>query len=122
MTTPVRLITLEGLADGAAAELFEAALKQVLINIQDPNTGWKAPREIGLRFRFSVDEDRSVGDVEIQCQTKLAGVKGVKTNIVYGNHLGELVAVEQPRQQEFFQPAPAPRLVSTMTGVEGGQP
>lgn len=118
METPTRLITLEGLADGAALELFEAALKQVLVNIQDPNTAWKAPREIGLRFRFSVDEDRSLGVVEIQCATKLAGVKGVKTNVVYGRHLGELVAVEQPRQQEFFQPLPAVRVVRS----EGGQP
>lgn len=112
METPT-VITLAGLADGAALELWQAALDNVLRNIEDPNTDTKPKRAIRLEFVFSVaDEERRVGDVEVRCTTKLAGVKGVKgvkTLVYIGRHQGSLVAVEQPRQQDLF-PAPGGEL------------
>lgn len=114
-----KVITLAGLADGAALELWQAALERVLQNIEDPNTDTKPKRAIRLEFLFStMDEDRAVGDVEVRCSTKLAGVKGVKTLVYIGRHQGELVAVEQPRQQDLF-PAPGGKLKSFAGGKAG---
>jgi hypothetical protein len=111
-----KVITLAGLADGAALELWQSALARVLENIEDPNTDAKPKRTISLDFVFSVaDEERRVGDVEVRCATKLAGVRGVKTLVYIGRHQGQLVAVEQPRQQDLF-PAPGGELKSIAGG------
>jgi hypothetical protein len=111
-----KVITLAGLADGAALELWQAALERVLQNIEDPNTDTKTKRAIRLDVVFSVaDEERRVGDCEVRCSTKLAGVKGVKTLVYIGRHQGALVAVEQPRQQDLF-PAPGGELKSIAGG------
>lgn len=114
--TPRKVITLESLADGAASELWFAALTRVLENIQDPNTDHKAKRAITLTFDFTADEDRNVGNVGIQCSTKLAGVKGVNATVFFGRVEGELVAVEQPRQQDLF-PNPNRRNVLAVAGA-----
>lgn len=113
----VRILTLAGLADGAADELWAAVLKRVLENIQDPNTDHKAKRSITLRFDFEADEDRQVGEVALTCSSKLASGKAVKTVVFYGRDHGELVAVEQPRQKDMF-PEPAGRPQGLIGGKE----
>jgi hypothetical protein len=115
-----KVITLAGIADGAALELWQNALADVLRNIEDPNTDVKHKRAIRLDFIFTcADEERRVGDVEVRCSTKLAGVKGVKTLVYIGRHQGQLVAVEQPRQQDLF-PAPGGEL-KAITGGRAGE-
>jgi hypothetical protein len=115
-----KVITLAGIADGAALELWQNALDGVLRNIEDPNTDVKSKRHIRLDFLFAVaDEERRMGDVEVRCTTKLAGVKGVKTLVYIGRQQGQLVAVEQPRQQDLF-PAPGGEL-RVMAGRKGGE-
>lgn len=119
----VNEVTLAGIAHGAAAELFEAAQAEVLRNLTDPNTDWKARRRVTLTFDYAIDEARRSGDVEVKCQTKLAGIKGVTTQIVVGRHLGVLKAVEQPGQEELFtQPQGGPRPIETVGGAGGGKP
>lgn len=115
MPDPQKFVTLYSLADGAAAELFQAALTRVLENIQDPNTDHKAKRAIDLKFEFDCNEDRQVGAVGIKCSTKLGGVKGVTAIVFYGRQSGELVALEQPRQQSMF-PEPAGKPVAVIGG------
>jgi hypothetical protein len=95
-------LTLEGLAQGASADLWSAALTRVLENIEDPNTDWKAVRVVTLEYRFRSDENRQVGDVEIKCSQKLAGMRGVKTTVSYGMRSGERIAVEHYHQNELF--------------------
>jgi hypothetical protein len=104
-----KTVTLESLHDGAAGEMWAAALARVLENIADPNTDHKTKRAITLSFVFAADEERHVGDVQVSCQTKLAGMKGVQTVIFIGKHEGRLVAVEQPRQQDMF-PVPGAKV------------
>lgn len=105
-----QVVTLMTLADGAALELFQKALKTVLENIDDPNTDAEAKRAIRLEFNFSPDDERRVGSVEVKCSTKLAGIRGAHTLIYMGRHQGELVAVEHnPKQVELF-PAPGGEL------------
>lgn len=113
-----RTIKLDTLANGAVVELFESAVAQVLENVQDLNTDWKARRKIVLELAFSSDEERQVGDVEVKCSTKLAGMKGVRTVVFYGNVNGRKVAVEQPRQDEMFAGSGrAPVLVRPESGA-----
>lgn len=111
MPEPTRVVTLTELADGAAIELFQKALDDVLRSIADPNTDHKAKRTIRLEFVFGTNEDRNVSDVEVKCKTSLPGVKGVHTIVYIGKDQGQLVAVEQPRQTDMFpSPRPAPRI------------
>lgn len=114
------VLTLASIAEGAALELWQSALDAILRNMQDPNTDMKPKRSIRLEFVFSMlDEDRGVGDVEVKCSTKLAGVKGAKTLVYIGRHQGSLVAVEQPRQTQLF-PSPGGELREISGGKKGG--
>ena len=99
---PPKEITLAGLHDGAALEMFQAALENILENIRDLNTDHKSKREVRLSFTFTTNEERNVSDVVIQCGTKLAGMKGVQSLVYIGKHEGRTVAVEQPTQGEMF--------------------
>lgn len=99
---PPKELTLAEIHEGAALEMFEGALANVLENIRDLNTDHKAKREIKLSFVFVTNEERNVSDVVINCGTKLAGMKGVQSLIYIGKHEGRTVAVEQPRQEDLF--------------------
>lgn len=109
--TDVKAITLGNLADGAAEELFGSALSRVLENLQDVNTDHRAKRRITIDVVFGVDEERHMGEVEIRCTTKLAGIKGVKTLVSYGRSGGRDVGVEHPRTMEMFDAQGKPALV-----------
>lgn len=111
----VREFTLGTLGGGAAEELFADALDKVLANIDDPNTDWKARREVVLRLSFTTKEDRRVGDVAVSVATKLAGVKGVTAQVYYGRHEGRHAIVEGPKQDDLFtKPQGAPRPVEAV--------
>jgi len=109
-TLPV--VTLTSLADGAAAELFQSELDKLLRNIQDPNTDATATRTVTLQVTFAPDEDREKGEVRIKASSKLAGLKGAKTEVYFGRHQGQLVATEfNPRQAGLFDERPLIREV-----------
>lgn len=114
-----QLVTLSTLSDGAAEELFQAALSQLLENVQDPNTDAKAKRSILLRIDVRADENRRAAQLDIACATKLAGVRPVGTRIFLGRHQGSVAAVEQLHQEEIFpKPAGGPRPVEVAKGGE----
>lgn len=105
-------LSLNNFAEGSAEELFAEALKDALKNMQDPNTDWKAKRQIVLKFTFVPDEERKMAGVSVQCQTKLPSIKPVPSVVYMGQEKGELVAVEAPRQRDMFQsPTGKPRPV-----------
>jgi hypothetical protein len=101
----IQQVTLSTIGDGAAGELFIDALAKVLDNVQDPNTDAKAKREIHLKFTVSADEERRVGQIEVTCTQKLAGVRGVAVGVYLGKQDGINVAVEAPRQPDMFPTA-----------------
>jgi hypothetical protein len=106
------VVTLETLADGAAAELFQSELDKLLRNIQDPNTDATATRKVTLEVTFAPDEDREKGEVRIKASSKLAGLKGAKTEVYFGRHQGQLVATEfNPKQAGLFDEKPALREI-----------
>jgi len=109
----IQVVTLENLADGAAAELFQSELDKVLRNIQDPNTDATAVRKVTLEVTFSPDEEREMGDVRVKATSRLAGLKGAETRVFFGRHAGQLVATEwNPKQAGLFDEAPAIRAVN----------
>ena len=112
-----RNVTLAGIADGAAEELFAAALAKVVENLVDPNTDHKKSRRIMVVFDFSTDEDRRVGDVVISVKTTLAAGKGHSVGIYIGKHEGTLLAVEAPKQTDMFpRPEGRPHPVAAAGG------
>jgi hypothetical protein len=109
----VPVVTLTTLADGAAVELFQSELDRVLRNIADPNTDAKMVRKVTLEVTFMPDEEREVGEVKVKASAKLAGVKGARTRVFFGNHKGQLVATEfNPKQAGLFDPKPELRDVA----------
>src|SRR5207244_5955141 len=95
----VGAVSLATLAGGAAVELFQKELDQVVRNIADVNTDPKAAREINLKVKITPSDERDVGDVIVTCASKLGPIKGVRTAFYFGRLRGRLVAVENnPRQ------------------------
>lgn len=105
-------VTLSNLADGVAEELFQAAMRRVLENLDDPNTDAKPVRRITLTLTFKTDEERRSAALDVACATKLAPMKPHGTHVFIGRHAGSLMAVEALRQEEMFpEPASKPTVV-----------
>lgn len=94
------LITLN---KGAAVELFDSALKEVLDNIADPNAEAEAVREIIIKVRMKPSESRESAAVSIECSSKLAQPKASPGVVYFGKSEGQRVAVQSnPTQGGLF--------------------
>jgi hypothetical protein len=114
-------VTLTTLKDGAAVELFEAALEEVLSNIEDPNIVAKANRVINIKVTFMCGEDRDISGVAIEVDTKLAKRNAATTVVHIGRRLGALIAVEyDPRQRDIFDPERG-EGITPLASVAGGK-
>lgn len=97
-----KFLSLDTLAHGAAVELFNHELSNVLENILDVNTKATAPRSVTLTLSFKPDDDRNFAGAVIDVKSKLAPVKGVGLPVYIGKHAGKAVATERDtRQLEF---------------------
>jgi len=116
-------ITLATIANGAAEELFSDRLTEVLRNVNDPNTDWKAARKITIEVAFRPNEERTIGDIHIKASSKLAGLKPVQTVCYMGRQNGKLVAVENnPKQLGMFDAASGkPAGPVGLASVNGGK-
>ena len=93
------MINLEKFAEGALAEKMNGALKEVLENIQDPNTDFKLKRKLTLEMTFVSGEDRELAEVTILAKTKLAPNKPIATKLVIGTDgKGGVLASEYKKQ------------------------
>jgi hypothetical protein len=72
-------VALSEMKGGAVEELFQAAIGQVLANIDDVNTSETAKRSIKITFTFPPKSDRAATNVDVKVETKLAGNKPVET-------------------------------------------
>lgn len=93
------MINLEKLANGAVAEKFNLALKEVLANIADPNTDFAKKRKLTVELTFQSDDSRELSMVDIVTKTKLVPAKPVSTKVLIdrdGN--GGIVASEYQKQ------------------------
>lgn len=104
---PDERVTLVSIGNGAALELFERELTNVLTNIADINTSPRQKREITIKMTFKPDENRERADVQVAVTSKTAGVRPVDREVFLGKQNGEPVAVQSnPRQGKIFDPTP----------------
>ena len=99
MKTEVKRVALATLGSGAASELFDAKMKEVLDNIADVNTPWKGARTITIQVKIHPNEARDYATLEITADAKLAKYKCYETHAHIGQEAGELVAFEEEVKQ-----------------------
>lgn len=99
-------VSLENIANGAAVERFEEALKSVLANIHDVNTPATQARELSLVFKFKPNKDREIVTINIIPKVKLAPMSPHETQIFVSEQNGEIQGFElNPNQLQLFDEA-----------------
>lgn len=83
MQTSDMKLTLDNMARGAAIELFDIELVNVLENLDDPNRDPKAVREIHLIAKFTPTETQGIVAIDIQTKKKMPARNGVRTTMVF---------------------------------------
>lgn len=93
-------IELAEIIGGALQEQFARSFENVLENLQNPNTSFKAPREINIKLKFTQSERRDDAKVAILVSEKLAPQAPMETAFAIGRDLktGELYAEEYGNQ------------------------
>lgn len=104
-------LTLLNICNGAAAEIFDRELNQVLENIADINTSSEKRRKIVLTFDFKPYSDRSAAEVSLTCKSTLAPVNQINASAFIVRKDGAVRAFNNDiRQGEMFPTEePAPR-------------
>lgn len=95
----MNMINLQTLAEGALAEKVNMALNEVLSNIADLNTDWKAKRKLTIEITFQAQEDRELALLDIKTKKKLVEPKSIGTKIIIGTDgRGGIMASEFGKQ------------------------
>lgn len=93
-------VELGTLGFGAAAELFQAELERVIVNILDPNTRADAQRSITLRVKIKPDKkSRAMCALAIECSSTLADAQPFESHLFVGVENGQAVSSEYNPQQ-----------------------
>lgn len=93
------IINLQTLSDGAFAERANQAIQEVMNNIADPNTEWKAKRKVILELTFVAKEDREYVECTVASKVKLAPRSSVHTRFILDRATnGEVLASEFKKQ------------------------
>ncbi len=94
------MIYLSEFAGGSLQEKADAAMREVVENMQNPNTPWKVKRQINIKIAFAQNEERDDCAVEVSVSTKLAPVSPVLTRMAIGRDLrdGRVCAEEYGKQ------------------------
>ena len=93
-------IKLQDLVGGALQEKFQKALENVLENMLDINTSYKAKRGITIKLSFDQNEQRDDIKVHINVSEKLAPQGAIETSFSFGRDLrtGEIMLEEYGKQ------------------------
>lgn len=96
----MKSVTLETIGGGALAQLFGAELDRVMANIADINTDPNQKRTITMTVELTPEGvKRDSLKAKIKCNSKLAGIMTVNTQLFMGRQNGKLVAVENDINQ-----------------------
>lgn len=106
-------VTLATACEGAAKELFERALVEVMSNIQDCNTDPESVRKLALIFRLKPSEDRTSATISLDCETKLCPVSSIGGTIFIAREQGKPKAYASSAKQTPLYPQDDP--VQTVT-------
>ncbi|MEM9552641.1 MAG: hypothetical protein AAGC60_00155 [Acidobacteriota bacterium] len=104
---PVQELTLDSLGDGAAAEIFDRMLREVIVpDLEDPSKKHNAQRSLTLKVKVScTGEERSICAIAWNVVPRVAdpAEKG-STGILHRDDRNQLVlatGTADPRQQVF---------------------
>lgn len=113
-------VTLDNVGGGAAPQLFERHLPEILANIQDLNTDAKKARKITLEVVFNPTPDREAATVVVRSKVSLAPTNPAAGMVHMGRRNGRLVAVTQDiRQGTLFEDgSPDPSVVPIERSAE----
>lgn len=112
-------VTLDNLAGGHAAELFEHELRKVLADVDNPNTPARGVRTITLTVSLKPAENRETAEVIVSSKVKLPGFKPAGAMIHLAHRGGQLLALgADPRQIAMDLPPTTPALVEPEAGEE----
>ena len=96
------------LCRGAALEMFDKLLPEILANIKNPNTNATSKRKLTLEFTFEPNEERNYAEVTITPTMKMSGVKPATGSIFISSVKGQNQAfTHDPRQDELTFTPPA---------------
>ena len=112
-------IELADLLGGALQEQFARAFENVIENLQNPNTSFKATREINIKLKFTQSERRDDAKCAVLVTEKLAPQAPMETGFAIGRDLatGEVYAEEYGAQLRMLPAEPASDIeVDTETG------
>lgn len=102
MNSEVDPMNMGNLCRGAALEMFEKLLPEILANIRNPNTKATAKRKLALEFTFEPNEERNYAEVTITPTLKMSGVKPAQGSIFIASVSGQPTAfTHDPRQDEI---------------------
>jgi hypothetical protein len=92
-------INFQTLSDGGFAERANQAIQEVMKNIADPNTEWKAKRKVVLELTFEAKEDRQYIECTVASKVKLAPRSSIHTRFILDRASnGEVLASEFKKQ------------------------
>ena len=112
-------IELADLLGGALQEQFARAFENVIENLQNPNTSFKATREINIKLKFTQSERRDDAKCAVLVTEKLAPQAPMETGFAIGRDLstGEVYAEEYGAQLRMLPAEPVSDIeVDTETG------
>lgn len=102
MNSEIDPMNMGNLCRGAALEMFEKLLPEILDNIRNPNTKVNVKRKLSLEFTFVPNAERNYAEVTITPTIKTAGVKPAEGSIFIAQVGGTTTAfTHDPRQDEL---------------------
>ena len=111
MSDQLKSLGLSNIARGAAPELFERELQQVMENIDDVNTKADATRKITLEIAITPDAYREQMNVSVEAKSKLAPVRHVSGQAYIGRKNGKLQAYTHDVNQMELNVDDKPQVV-----------
>jgi hypothetical protein len=123
MSTPVATgeeeVSLLTIARGAAVEVFDRLMQDVLRNVADPATEAETTRKITIEIALHPNEDRTAMVTGVQGKAALAPLRQVPTTLYTTAHKknGRYVAVEyDPKQSSLLRPQEKPEPLRAVAG------
>ena len=110
-------LSLATLKCGAAIELVDAALQELLENIIDPNTSATAKRAVTMKLSLTPDQERESMHIGIDVKSSFAPHEAIGTIAFIAHTRDGVVAVENdPKQRQLFEEERTGPVVVDMKG------
>ena len=119
MEQRLSLATIKG---GAAIEMVDDAIQELLENIVDPNTDATTKRKVTLTLTLAPDQERESMHVKIDVRSSFAPHEAVGTIAFIAHTRDGVVAVENdPKQRQLFEEEPKGEGAAVVDITEGGK-